>query len=221
MDGISRRELCRNALGAIVLAGACGDSPMGAPDAAVNLCELYPRQTEGPFFLDDDLVRSDITEGKPGARLALAVSVVRASDCSPLVGVAVDVWQCDAGGVYSGFAGQLGGLDTTGQTFLRGTQLTDASGAAQFVTIYPGWYPGRTTHIHFKVRQTGSEATSQLYFPEATTAAIYATGVYAARGQKNTSNAADSVNAGEVPTLLQVSDDGSGGYVGALTVSVA
>jgi protocatechuate 3,4-dioxygenase beta subunit len=149
--------------------------------------------------------------------------VIGAADaCGPLAGVAVDIWQCDAAGVYSGYPNQLGGLDTTGQTFLRGTQVTGADGRAEFVTIYPGWYPGRTTHIHFKVHPTASsEATSQVYFPEATTAAVYATGVYAARGPKNTSNAADSVFRSNATPLVAVTSDGAGGWVGELTVTVA
>jgi len=223
MDGPTRRELCAGVLGGLGLLAVpgCGDDPAGAPDASTDLCTVYPRQTEGPFFLDGDLLRADITEGRPGTRMVLAISVVRASDCGPLAGVAVDVWQCDAAGVYSGFAGQLGGMNTTGQTFLSGTQLTDAAGRAQFVTIYPGWYPGRTTHIHFKVRQPSSEAVSQLYFPEATTAAVYATAPYAARGPKDTSNTVDGVARDDLPTLLTLADDPAGGYAASLRISVA
>jgi protocatechuate 3,4-dioxygenase beta subunit len=182
---------------------------------------LYPQQTEGPFFLDDDLVRSDVTDGKPGTPLVLIVIVQSAAGCTPIAEAAVDIWQCDAGGVYSGFPGQLGGLDTTGQTFLRGTQLTDADGRVQFHTIYPGWYPGRTTHIHFKVRPTPTtEATSQLYFPEAITSDVYTTTPYSARGQKDTSNAADGVNQGYVPPLLAITKTATG-YDGTLTITVA
>ncbi|MCL4236442.1 MAG: hypothetical protein KJ042_18215, partial [Deltaproteobacteria bacterium] len=134
--------------------------------------------------------------------------------------IAVDIWHCDADGVYSGYPGQLGGLDTTGLTFLRGTRITDTDGRARFVTIYPGWYPGRTTHIHFKVHVTGTlEATSQLYFSEDITAAVYATAPYSARGQKDTTNLGDGVTPGFVPPLLAVTPDGAG-YAAALTVTV-
>ncbi len=200
-------------------AGGSGGSAGASGDAGT--CTLYPAQTEGPFYVDDDLVRSDITEGKPGAPLALTIVVLNASDCTPLAGAAVDIWQCDADGVYSGFPGQLGGLDTTGQTFLRGTQITDETGSVTFQTIYPGWYPGRTTHIHFKVRPTPtSEATSQLYFPEDVTSQVYAVEPYAARGQKDTANLADGVVAGNLPPLLAVAPSGAG-YAGTLTVSIA
>ena len=202
--------------------GSGGASGSGGTAGSGGSCTLYPKQTEGPFYLDDDLVRADITEGKPGTPMKLRVRAVAAGTCAPLAGVAVDVWQCDAGGVYSGFPGQLGGLDTTGQTFLRGTQITDADGWAAFDSIYPGWYPGRTTHIHFKVRPTATtEATSQLYFPEDVTTAVYQTPPYDARGQKNTSNAADGIaqTGGFPPTVIVTQT--STGYDAELTVAVA
>jgi protocatechuate 3,4-dioxygenase beta subunit len=203
--------------------GASGGSAgSGGSTADAGTCTLYPQQTEGPFYLDDDLVRSDITEGKAGAWFRLRIRVLSANGCAPLAGVPVDVWQCDSGGVYSGFPGQLGGLDTSGQTFLRGTQLTDSDGWVEFISIYPGWYPGRTTHIHFKVHPTpNTEAISQLYFPEEVTTAIYQTAPYDARGQKDTSNAADGIaQSGGMPPLCAVSKAAQG-YEGTLTVSVA
>jgi protocatechuate 3,4-dioxygenase beta subunit len=137
------------------------------------------------------------------------------------VGVAVDVWHCDADGVYGGFPGQLGGLDTSGQKFLRGTQVTDGDGSVVFKTIYPGWYPGRTTHIHFKVHPTATtEATSQLYFPEEVTAAVYRAAPYDTHGQKNTSNAADATaHTPDFPPLLTMSGDATG-YVAKIVISV-
>ena len=200
--------------------GGSGGSAGASGDAGA--CTLYPQQTEGPFYLDDDLVRTDITEGKSGTPMTLRIRAVGAGSCAPLAGVAIDVWQCDAGGVYSGFPGQLGGLDTTGQTFLRGTQITDADGWVEFTAIYPGWYPGRTTHIHFKVRPTANtEATSQLYFPEDVTTAVYQTPPYDARGQKDTSNAADGIaQTGGFPPVVTVTQTSSG-YDAELTVAVA
>jgi protocatechuate 3,4-dioxygenase beta subunit len=205
-------------------AGTAGSSGAGGSAGSggdAGACTLYPQQTEGPFYLDDDLVRADITEGKSGTPLTMTIVVLSANGCAPLPNVAVDIWQCDAGGVYSGYPGQLGGLDTTGQTFLRGTQITGADGKAVFQTIYPGWYPGRTTHIHVKVRPTStSEATSQIYFPEDVTTAIYQTPPYDARGPKDTSNAADGVNAGNVPPLAAVTQT-AGGYDASLTITIA
>lgn len=199
----------------------CGKGPKSSDAAPGNAaCTVYPEQTEGPFYLDGELVRSDIAEGAPGVPLKLTLEVVNASDCAPLPSAAVDVWHCDAAGVYSGYPGQLGGLDTTGQKFLRGTQVSDATGRVVFLTIYPGWYPGRTTHIHFKVRGSGSwEATSQMYFPEDVSAEVYAVGPYAARGQKDTSNSEDGVASGKLPLVELVKT--ANGYEASLRISVA
>ena len=108
-------------------------------------CVLAPEQTEGPYYVDDQKVRRDITEGKAGVPLDLLLTVVDASTCRPLRGAAVDVWHCDAAGVYSGVQGNT-------RSFLRGIQRTNAKGLALFETIYPGWYPGRTVHVHVRSR---------------------------------------------------------------------
>jgi protocatechuate 3,4-dioxygenase beta subunit len=201
--------------------GTAGSATGGAAGAEAGTCALYPQQTEGPFYLDLDLLRTDITEGKPGAPLELELTVIRSNGCMPLANAVVDVWQCDVDGVYAGFPGQLGGLDTTGQKFLRGTQITGADGKAVFKTVYPGWYPGRTTHIHFKVHLSAtSQMTSQLYFPEDVTAAVYQTAPYAARGQKDTSNIADAIaQTGGMPPVLSVTQT-STGYRGTLVLTV-
>ncbi|HVU00318.1 MAG TPA: intradiol ring-cleavage dioxygenase [Polyangiaceae bacterium] len=198
--------------------GGAGGSG-GGPDTTV--CALYPQETEGPYYLDLGLLRSDITEGKPGAPLELEIEVVRARDCSPVADAAVDVWHCDAAGVYSGFPGQLGGLDTTGERALRGTQITGADGRVTFRTIYPGWYPGRTTHVHFKVHLTPtSVVTSQLYFPEDVTAEVYTTAPYDAHGGKDTTNAADATaHTGGMPPLL-ASTKTPAGFAAKLRVTV-
>jgi protocatechuate 3,4-dioxygenase beta subunit len=201
--------------------GTGGSAGTGGNISDSGACTVYPQQTEGPFFLDGDLVRSDITEGKPGASLNLEVVVVSANDCTPIANARVDVWQCDAAGVYSGYPNQLGGFDTTGQTFLRGTQITDADGRVTFRTIYPGWYPGRTTHIHFKVHPSSTtEATSQMYFPEDVTATVYTAAPYAARGQKDTTNQADGIaQTGGFPSLLAITETDTA-YNAKLTVAV-
>ena len=238
---LTRRDFSRNVLASLAVttvagAGACGSSggdaasggtggTAGAEGTAgtggANGCTLYPRQTAGPFYLDLDSLRSDITEGKGGMALSLVLQV-QTVDCAPLKDLAVDVWQCDAAGVYSGFPGQLGGLDTTGQTFLRGTQVTDADGVAQFVTICPGWYPGRTTHIHFKVHTSSTmEATSQLYFPEDVTSEIYETAPYDARGPKDTPNSADGIAVANPAPLAVVTGDATSGFVATILVTVA
>ncbi len=167
-------------------------------------CVVRPEQTEGPYFVDTQLhrtdIRSDPTDGtiKAGVPLALGIVVSRLSGqaCTPLPGVMVDIWQCDADGVYSGV--QDPRFSTLNQKFLRGYQLTGADGAARFTTIYPGWYQGRTVHIHFKLRSPASqtpgyEFTSQLYFQESVTDAVFAKAPYAARGRRSTLNANDGI----------------------------
>jgi protocatechuate 3,4-dioxygenase beta subunit len=177
-------------------------------------CILSPEQTEGPYYLDLDLVRRDITEGRPGTPLALTVRVVDGQSCEPIADAAVDLWHCDAEGVYSGVEGDDG-------TFLRGIQMADGGGEAVFRTIYPGWYTGRAVHIHVKVHVGGAETyTGQLYFDEAVTQAVYATEPYSGRPGPDTSNEADGIfgQGGDQTTITPVR--GGDGYRGAVTLGV-
>jgi protocatechuate 3,4-dioxygenase beta subunit len=224
--GIGRRSFAIEVLrGLAALAAVVGYRAAGAAERAgrAGECTLYPQQVEGPFYLDGRLLRRDITEGRSGTPLTLRLQVVSARGCAPLAGLAVDVWHCDATGLYSGYPGQLGGAVTTGETFLRGTQVTDAQGRVEFQTIYPGWYPGRTTHVHFKVHVSRTaEAVSQMYFPEDVTRTIYASAPYRARGQKDTSNVSDGVvRYGGLPPLLSIAQASGGAYAATLTVAVS
>jgi protocatechuate 3,4-dioxygenase beta subunit len=203
-------------------ASAAGTDSGGGTTATRPACTLYPQQTAGPFYLDLDRLRGDITEGRAGTPLTLSLQVVNANaSCSPVANAVVDVWHCDASGLYSGYPGQLGSVDARGQTFLRGSQVTDVEGRVAFQTIYPGWYPGRTTHIHFTVHLgRAREATSQIYFPEDVTAAVYRAPPYATRGQKDTSNASDDVGRRSLPPLATVTRQASG-YAATPVVGVA
>jgi protocatechuate 3,4-dioxygenase beta subunit len=178
-------------------------------------CILTPRQTEGPYFVDEHLHRSDIrsdpSDGsiKKGLPLALEIRVFAAGtgstkagngiDCKPLVGASVDIWHCDAQGIYSDVTDSS--FNTVGNKFLRGYQVTDTSGSVRFLTIYPGWYPGRTVHIHFKIRTDpkyaqAQEFTSQLYFNDSISDLVYARQqAYARKGfyQPRTRNEGDSI----------------------------
>jgi protocatechuate 3,4-dioxygenase beta subunit len=152
------------------------------------MCVLTPSQTQGPYYLNLNLLRSDITEGLPGIPCRVFLHVVRASDCTPVSNATVDVWHNNALGTYSGFPQQ----GTSGQTWLRGIQITDNNGSAYFDTIYPGWYMGRTTHIHLKVRPTGAtELTTQLYFLDQMSKRLYRRPPYAQHGPNPTTNAMD------------------------------
>jgi protocatechuate 3,4-dioxygenase beta subunit len=202
-----------------------------APGAATS-CIVRPGQTEGPYFVDELLLRSDIrsdpSDGstRPGAELRLAIHVsalLADSSCIPLAGAYVDLWHCDALGVYSDV--QDPGFDTLGKKFLRGYQITDPSGVASFVTIYPGWYLGRTVHMHVKIRSApatspGFEFTSQLYFDDALTDQVHAQQPYASKGQRTFRNDADGLyRQGGSQLLLAVSLDGSA-YVSTLEVAL-
>lgn len=169
-------------------------------------CAVVPELTEGPYFVDEQAMRSDIrvepasgavTPGVPLA-LAFAVSQIAGGRCSPLPGAIVDVWQCDALGEYSAVTDPLFTADTRERTFLRGAQTTAADGAARFTTIYPGWYTGRAVHIHFKIRTpaTGTRAyefTSQLFFPETLTDTVHAREPYAKKGRRDRTNDEDGI----------------------------
>jgi protocatechuate 3,4-dioxygenase beta subunit len=175
-----------------------------SPAAAIPGCVVQPEQTEGPYFVDKMLNRRDVRvdpvtkavrEGLP-LRLTFNVSQLADGKCTALPGAQVDVWQCDVAGVYSGVNDP--NFNTVGQSFLRGYQITDAKGMANFQTIYPGWYPGRAVHIHFKIRTTpaaakGHEFTSQVYFDEAFTDRVFAREPYSKRTGQRVKNEGDGI----------------------------
>jgi protocatechuate 3,4-dioxygenase beta subunit len=184
-------------------------------------CVVRPEMTVGPYFVDEQLNRSDIRSEpsdnsvKEGVPLVLTFSVAQVANsaCTPLSGAQVDVWHCDAEGVYSGVNDPRQGGDNTTTQFLRGWQQTGADGTARFTTIYPGWYPGRTAHIHFKIRTAGPadqtyDFTSQLFFDDALTDQVYASQPYAAMGQRSTTNTNDGIyrNGGDQLTLAPTGD---------------
>lgn len=190
---LTRREVLAS-LGAAGVAMVLPDvrgSLILAGGAVIPACVVRPAQTEGPYFVDEKLnrtdIRSDPGNGKASAGapldLAFRVSRLNGAACAPLAGAVVDIWQCDADGVYSDVKDIGGQFNTIGQKFLRGHQVTGTDGVARFVTVYPGWYTGRTVHIHFKIRtdpgsQKGTEFTSQVYFDDAFTDTVFAAGPY-------------------------------------------
>ena len=215
----------RRSLGALagLAAGALGwdardAAAIAAGPAAVASglvkCVLSPELTEGPFYVPGESVRRNITEGRPGTPLALRFTVVDASTCRPIRGAAVDVWHCDAGGVYSGVQGDTG-------TFMRGVQRTDAHGLARFTTVYPGWYTGRAVHIHVKVHVGGNVVhTGQVFFSDTLTDAVYTHAPYSRRGARDTRNATDAIyRNGGSRSILTVTK-AAGGYAGSITMAV-
>jgi protocatechuate 3,4-dioxygenase beta subunit len=237
LDGGHRAVTRRTALGA---AGAGGvallfagikSGPAGGlldalgPDlaqAAAATCVMTPAKTEGPYFVDEKLNRSDIRAGQAGVALTLKLHVFDASkDCAPVQGATVDIWHCNAAGSYSDVS-QNG---TVGQTWLRGFQTTDANGLASFTTIYPGWYSGRAVHIHFKVRlpAQGLEFTSQMFFTDEMNAAVYAANApYSSRPTPNVKDAQDNILGSDAATLtLHPTSDGKGGYAADFSVGIS
>jgi protocatechuate 3,4-dioxygenase beta subunit len=184
-----------------ILNDAAGFEP-SAMAANVPACVVRPEQTEGPYFVDEKLNRSDIRvdpsdkSTKPGVplRLEFRLSSIAGGACAPLSGAMVDVWHCDAAGVYSDVRDNR--FDAHGKKFLRGYQQTDAKGMAEFLTIYPGWYEGRAVHIHFKIRGAAQgaraqEFTSQLYFDESVTDQIFKQTPYNSKRGRRVMNDAD------------------------------
>ncbi len=203
-----------------------GDRSAVAATAAVveATCEATPRQTEGPFYFDIGQIRREIKEGKPGTPLLVVLNVVEAGSCEPIRDVFVDIWHTDAAGQYSGYPGQGDDrADTSGETFLRGRQVTDDEGRVEFETIYPGWYPGRTVHIHFRAFTSKERLiASQLYFPDDVSDAVFESEPYAARESRGTTNTNDSVGRDDAALqelMGQVTANGDG-YVVSLTVGV-
>jgi protocatechuate 3,4-dioxygenase beta subunit len=232
---LSRREaLGLLGVASAALSSACsGDNPTSPtattetntattttpPVTSTGACVVSPSETIGPYPSLADFVRSDIRESKQGLPLTLTITVVNTNNsCAGVSGAVVDIWQCDADGNYS----QYGSERTL--TYLRGLQTTDAIGRATFITIYPGWYQGRATHIHVEVTINGrSVKVTQIAFPEDVTAAVYRTGVYASSGQNPTTNARDNVFsdgvANEMITLT--GGDTINGYTGTFQVGIA
>jgi protocatechuate 3,4-dioxygenase beta subunit len=222
---LSRREALAflGATGAVMLLG-CSDSTATSDTStpASSACLVRPELTEGPYYVDEELNRSDVgsdpTTGaiKDGALLALTFNVTSAAGnaCTPLAGAVVDIWHTDAAGVYSDVSDQS--FNTIGQRFLRGYQVTDSNGVARFTTIYPGWYQGRAVHIHFKVRSAASasstyEFTSQLFFDDTLTDTVHAQQPYAAKGQRTLRNSGDGIyNQGGSQLVLDVTPTSEG-----------
>jgi len=239
---VSRRTALLLGFGAIVAActGRGSSASLGSPSpsptassVSTPACIVTPSETEGPYFVDERLNRSDISTDpgngtrRSGVPLDLTFQVSRASSggCTAMSGAQVDVWHCDAAGIYSDVSAQ----SSVGQRFLRGYQLTDANGAARFATIYPGWYAGRAVHIHFKVRTFSGatksfEFTSQLFFDDAITDAVYRTAPYSSRPSRDTRNQTDMVytsNGNSGAMLLVAPTPRGSGYAATFAIGLS
>jgi protocatechuate 3,4-dioxygenase beta subunit len=196
----------------------------GAGLISPNVCLLAPETTEGPYYLDPELVRADITEGLPGAPLQLLLQVVNET-CRPIEGARVDVWHCDAAGNYSGYARQGSDRtrDTRGETFMRGTQFAGADGVARFRTVWPGWYRGRAPHIHYMILLDDSTLlTSQLFFPDGASEVVFRAEPSRGRaGAQETTNATDGIARRAGPRAFARVTQAGGGWRAEIVVGVA
>lgn len=267
--GVSRRTVIQTSataatalslasVGLLQFVGAQDASPSGTPsgtataatsDAAVTSCAaLTPELTEGPYYVDEALIRRDIVDDREGLPVALIIKVIDTVECLPLADAAVKIWHCDARGYYSGIAGNDPGSDSSAEEvaaaadsmFLRGIQITDTDGSVTFDTIYPGWYRGRTVHIHMMVRIAGeidaeetyeggtTAHTGQLFFEDAVSDAVFLTDAYANRPEdERIENDEDNIlgDHGDDPEFLVAmtqldSDNVTGGFSGIVTVGV-
>lgn len=232
---LTRREALAvlGSTGAVVLLGGSASHTNSSASRPRHPCVVRPASTAGPYYVDEKLnradIRSDPSDGsvKQGALLALTlnVSTIAKGSCSPLKDAIIDVWQCDAEGVYSD-AEDPRYFNTVGKKFLRGNQLTDQTGVANFTTIYPGWYPQRTPHIHYKIRSPASakspyEFTGQMYFDEGLTDRVYTEAPYVGRGKRTVSNLTDRIynSDGGRQSMLAVTP-AKDGYIASFDVAL-
>ena len=259
--GLRRREALA-ATGTLGLGGLLAATRLrvaaGADDepaAAAQSCVLTPVVTEGPYWIENGMTRRDIREGKPGLPLEIVFTVQNARTCEPIRGADVEIWHCDAGGLYSGYeslsqggggtpgeppagpppggappagGGSPGGHQepTDARRYLRGHQKSDERGKVRFLTVFPGWYSGRTPHIHLKVHVGGQVVhTGQVFFNQRITAEVYERAPYRSHGQPDTSHAADTIfaAAGRSKAVLKLRrrPHGKRRYRGTVTLGVA
>ncbi len=215
--------------GAALAATSEGDASV----AAVSTCSLTAEQEEGPFYVAVGTVRSDIVGAQTGLPFRLEIRVVNSSTCRPLKDAAVDIWHCNAAGVYSDESSE----GTVGETWLRGVQFTDASGLAIFHSVFPGHYQGRTTHVHAKIHTAGAKNangkltgghvahTGDLFPPDAVNGAVYKLSQYAADSAQILTHAQDRVYTSQhgSEARMKVTKAGNSltrGLIGRITLGV-
>jgi hypothetical protein len=217
---LNRRDALKTigGTGLAVAFGAKALDLLGGDADAATTCLLAPETTEGPYWVDSALTRRNVTEGRPGTPLVIRFKVLNARSCKIIKNADVEIWHCDAVGDYSGVNG-------ASSRFLRGHQKSNAQGQAEFLTIFPGWYRGRTPHVHMKVYVGGNTVhTGQVFFNEAITRTVYQQPPYASRGQYDTPHASDMIygQAGGSTAELKLTrrTGGVGGYLGTIAIGV-
>ena len=219
-NALNRREVLKSIGGAGVAAmfGARALDLLGGDAQAATTCLLTPEVTAGPYWVEEALTRRNVTEGKPGVPLVIRFKVLNAKTCKVIGNADVEIWHCDALGNYSAVNGA-----TT--RYLRGHQRSNAAGEAEFLTIFPGWYRGRTPHMHMKVSVGGNTVhTGQVFFNEQITAAVYKQSPYSSHGAYDTPHSSDGIyqQAGGSTAELKLTKRTGGlkGYVGTIAIGV-
>lgn len=226
---MKKREFLKKTLtsfGTIVALPVMGCDTQGATEDKDAACEVSPKETRGPFPNKSpaELMRANIVTDRQGIALMINLKIQDQSEsCSPISGVQVDIWHCDAEGHYSEYGNHpLQQMDFTKVSFLRGRQTTDANGEVSFISIFPGWYPGRAPHIHVDVlRDEKILLSTQVAFPEERTAEVYASRGY--QGKEDTPNASDGVFRNSLAGNMADSVDGNlgDGYTLRKVITIA
>ena len=237
---MERKDFLKSSLGMIgfsaVLMEACKKDVTTTDISGSDSCIVTPTEEEGPFpypggEIDNPLERSDITGGQSGIPISYTFAVVDTNNsCAIVSGARVDIWHCNKDGYYSGYGSQSGGVsgvsnDYTGQTWLRGYQTADAKGQVQFISVYPGWYSPRATHIHLEIFiDNVLKKQAQLAFPESISNVVHVTSLYAAHGVNTTTNTSDSVFGDSATDLtnetLTITGDTTNGYTATYQVGL-
>lgn len=183
------------------LSGGTGSVPATLPDPVFRVrpnCVATCSKTLGPCHVSDVAVRTDISEGHAGLPVRLSLRLVSSTDCEPVEGADVEIWHTDAKGAYSGRAADMcnpGDASAKASLAFRGRQISDADGRVDFLTVYPGWYDGRTVHVHLRILVEGRELlVSQLLFDDTLSDLVYdAHPDYTGRPQRRTKNGNDGL----------------------------
>jgi uncharacterized protein (TIGR03437 family) len=237
-ETVSRRSVIGAMLGGAAVFIPAWNETVEAADA-ISCVPTTPTVTEGPYWVDEKLFRSDIRTDpsngsvRTGVPLTLTINIQNLPNggtCTPLAGAYVDIWHCDAKGIYSDEStynpgGGTGSVNTVGQKFLRGYQITDENGRVSFTTVYPGWYMGRTIHIHVRVRTYNgstvlSNFVSQIFFDDAINDVVMANSSYSRNSNRDTRNANDMVYNVANNTRMLATTTGSvaSGYAATITM---
>ncbi|MGB8190715.1 MAG: hypothetical protein WCF67_02295, partial [Chitinophagaceae bacterium] len=232
---MERKDFLRNSLGFL---GAASIIPVlsnckktnDASGTGSGNCTVTDSETDGPYPLyasrGSSIQRIDITDGKTGIPLNMIITIKNVNNnCAVISNARVDIWHCDKDGYYSGYSnsGYLGTQNNSSLVFCRGLQYSDAAGQVKFVSIYPGWYTGRVTHIHAQVYVNNAlKLTTQIAFPEDINTTVYNTSLYSAHGQNSTKNSTDNIIRDSLSNeLATVTANASGGYDLVHTIYVA